>query len=67
MIEMRWLNRQEEVPHEREDGVFYTIEVRTLQYRQTVDKTAYAGLERPDNAARWSWSEWKTVPEAKLK
>ena len=59
MIELRWKEILSKVEHNGHRPVVKTV----LQYRQMVDKTAYAGFPPPSALApAMSWSDWKDVP-----
>jgi hypothetical protein len=73
MMEMRWLEYQEEeavVPPTADiqygkpfDRVMVTKQ--KLQYRQKYNATVYAGMPDQDfmnRTATYQWSEWKDVP-----
>ena len=54
MIQMRWYSTDNKP--------------RTLQYRQMVNTTVYAGMPTEQQkmaTAKYEWSEWKDVPEVK--
>lgn len=73
MVELRWVTWYEDEPI-KTDVIGYwvgktmltqKVKKKALQYRQKIDKTAYAGLN-PWNGGmlqNLQWSEWCDVPE----